>query len=166
MKINLGCGDRYASGWINVDHSGSPHQKDETVDLTGALPWPEQSVSYVYAGHVLEHLTLDVCTDLLGRLLRCARPGCEIMVVGPDVERAREMAVAGTLDVTLDSLIYGASRWPGDEHRWECNAQHVRRLLSDTGWSGVTELDITQVPALWPVADRRPRWQCAVLAHA
>ena len=52
MKINLGCGDRYEAGWVNVDHAAMPHPKDATVDLTGDLPWGLGTVEMVYAGHI------------------------------------------------------------------------------------------------------------------
>jgi hypothetical protein len=165
VKVNLGCGDRYAEGgWWNVDHAGSPHRKDETVDLRGDLPWSTSSITHVYAGHVLEHLTLDACHRLLAQLLHRMVPGGQIMVVGPDLFRAQAMAEAGTLDVTMDSLRYGADRWDGDRHLWECNPEIIIALLIDAGWTGIVEVGIENVPDFWPVADRRPLWQCAVSA--
>lgn len=164
MRINLGCGDQYAHGWINVDH-GSPHQKDLDVDLTGELPWPPNSVERVYAGHVLEHLTLSQCTGLLERLLSRMVPGGQLLVVGPDVERAQAMADAGTLlDITMDELRHGAGRWSGDVHHWECTPQAIISMLRATGWKEVSEVYMETVPADWPVAFRGPRWQCVVSA--
>jgi predicted SAM-dependent methyltransferase len=163
MKINLGAGDQYADGWHNVDH-GSPHRKDEDVDLTGPLPWAENSIDCIYAGHVLEHLTQEECVALLERLHPLMKPGGELMVVGPDVRIAEQMAQQGTLDVTLDSLKYGAGRWSGDVHRWECTSRGLQDLLETAGWQEVTELSINDVPAMWPVAYRGPQWQCAVHA--
>lgn len=165
MKINLGCGDRYANGWHNVDHAGSPHRKDATIDLTGPLPWPVGSLQLVYAGHLLEHLSLDECRFLLDRLRPCVAVDGGLMVVGPDLDRARTLAAAGVLDVSLESLQCGAHRWPGDEHQWECTPGVIVDLLTATGWQGIVEVPIGEVPAVWPVADRRPIWQCAVTAR-
>lgn len=163
MKLNLGCGDRYAPGWHNVDRADMPHRKDEAVDLrTADLPW--RNVTHAYAGHVLEHLFVDHVIVMLEALRGCMIDGGQLMVVGPDVVIAQGMAVSGTLDVTMDSLRYGASRWPGDEHRWECTGWVIERLLLVTGWKQVTRMGINAVPEFWPVADRRPQWQCAVSA--
>jgi predicted SAM-dependent methyltransferase len=168
VKINLGCGDRYVAGWVNVDHAGSPHRKDETVDLTGILPWKPGSITHVYAGHVLEHLTIQQALDLLERLHPLMASGGDIMVVGPDVGKAEAMVAAGTFDFsgghTLDSIKHGGHRWPGDEHRWECDAAILIDMLKETGWTDVAEIPIGDVPAFWPVADRRPAWQCAIHA--
>lgn len=163
MKINLGAGDRYAPGWVNVDHTACPHPVDERVDLRGPLPWT--GLTHVYAGHVLEHLYVGEVLGLLGRLRECMAPEGQLMVVGPDVLIAEGMAVAGTLDVSMESLINGGHRWIGDEHRWHCTTWDVMALLSATGWREVTQVGINQVPTLWPVADRGPQWQCAVSAR-
>lgn len=163
MRLNLGCGDRYADGWTNVDFE-SPHRKDETVDLTGELPWPNDSVDAVYAGHVLEHLPLADCYELLRRLEKIVKPGHAIMLVGPDVDRAARMVAAGEEmhGTSLEALRFGAGRWAGDVHRWECTEEQLIALLVDTEWGWVTPMDIDEVAITWPVADPRPRWQCAV----
>jgi len=177
MKINLGCGEQYADGWTNVDHAGSPYRVDATVDLTGELPWSVGALEYVYAGHVLEHLFLSDALDLLERLRELMTPGGRIMCVGPDIARATAMEAAGTLETwvdeagrslgsTLDLLIYGGQRWPGDEHRWACDADTLVAMLKETGWVDVAEVPISEVAPLWPVADRGPQWQCAVGAVA
>lgn len=171
MRLNLGCGDRYADGWVNVDHAGSPHRKDAEVDLTaGVLPWPAGSVTHVYAGHVLEHLSLETCHVLLSLLLPCMVPKGRIMVVGPDVPKAEVMIADGTFDFrwghTLESLRFGGNRWPGDAHLWDCSTALVADMLAECGWSEVVDVGIERVPTFWPVADRAPRWQCAVSARA
>ena len=163
MKINLGCGDRYAPGWHNVDWAGSPHRKDETVDLVGPLPWPDSSVQSIYVGHLLEHLTFMDCRLLLQRLHRCAMPTGTIMVVGPDLPTAYKMQEAGTLDVTIDSLLYGAERWPGDRHLWESSAETTAGLMRDGGWNPHRG-SVTEAATFWPVADARPQWQFALWA--
>jgi hypothetical protein len=158
--------DRYADGWVNVDWAGSPHRKDQEVDLTGELPWPENSIQTVYLGHILEHLTMPDCRLLLARLHYCAIPSGTIMVVGPDLPTAYRMAEEGTLDVTIDSLLYGAERWPGDRHLWSSSAFTVNEFLVDTGWSDIHDMSesMGEVAAYWPVADPRPKWQFALWA--
>ena len=126
MRVNLGCGEQYAPGWINVDHEGSPHKRDETVDLTGELPWNPGTLTHIYAGHLLEHLRTDQCVVLLERLLKCADLACTLMVVGPDVEIAARLQAEGhALEVPLDQLKYGGGRWVGDVHMWECTQRRL-----------------------------------------
>jgi hypothetical protein len=124
------------------------------------------NVQYAYAGHVLEHLRVGDALVLLERLHFSMAVGGELMVVGPDVVAAEAMLAGGqALGVSLESLKYGASRWPGDEHRWECAEQDVRIMLTRVGWTVSRRMNINEVPTMWPVADRRPQWQCAVSAR-
>jgi hypothetical protein len=165
IRLNLGSADRYVDGWVNVDHAACPHRKDVAVDLTGELPWSAWSVTEIYAGHVLEHLTFDDASALLNRLRFCMIPGGVIMVVGPDVDKAKEMIEVGTFDYTyhsLDTIRFGDDRWPGTKHQWDCTAELVAALLTISGWEDVTEVGIENVDAHWPVIDRAQLWQCAV----
>jgi predicted SAM-dependent methyltransferase len=170
VRLNIGCGDRYASDWHNVDHAGSPHRKDAEVDLRLDLPSEYESLTHVYAGHVLEHLTIEECRILLFQLHCRMTPSGQIMIVGPDLIKAEAMVRAGTFDFqwghTLDSLRYGGNRWPGDTHHWECDAEQVASMLERAGWKNVTDVGIEHIPEFWPVADRAPLWQCAVSAES
>lgn len=171
MRLNLGCGDRYVNGWINVDLPDMPHYADQRVDLTGQLPWPAHSLSHIYAGHVLEHLELGQAFSLVKRLLPLTQHNGVIMLVGPDIDLAEKMIAAGAglaemYGATLDSLKYGAGRWSGDVHHWECRQSILEDMLRDAGWSDIVSMDIWEAAHDWPVADPRPRWQCAVTATA
>lgn len=167
LSLNLGCGDRYVEGWTNVDF-GSPHRKDVTVDLTCKLPWEHGSVSRIYAGHLMEHITAVQGLRLLTRLLACADPaGCAMVLVGPDVEVAERMVADGTFDHgwgTLESIRYGAGRWAGDVHEWETTGPAIAELARLAGWPIVHAMTIAQLECGWPVADPGPQWQYAVRA--
>ena len=138
------------------------------ISVTGGTPWPYGSITHVYAGHVLEHLSIENCHYLLSALLPFMAPRGEIMVVGPDVPHAEAMIADGTFDFswghTLESIKFGGHRWPGDAHLWECSAQLVSDMLEECGWGFVADVGIADVPSFWPVADRAPQWQCAVFA--
>jgi len=56
QKLNLGCGVKHASGFINVDRS-QIFSPDECVDLE-VFPWPwaDNSIDHIIAKDVLEHL--------------------------------------------------------------------------------------------------------------
>lgn len=169
LSLNLGCGDRYADGWVNVDHPGCPHRQDQSVDLTGELPWEPGSVSRIYSGHMLEHITPEASGQLLKRLLSCADPaGCTMVLVGPDVVLAEQMVADGTFDHswgTLDMIKYGAGRWAGDVHLWGTTGPLVARLVRSAGWPVVHHYgSIVELEGGWPVADRAQLWQYAVRA--
>jgi predicted SAM-dependent methyltransferase len=64
MRLNLGCGNRKVSGWVNVDKVEACHP-DVVADLE-QLPWPwaDDSVEEVMLSHVLKHLGAETKTYL------------------------------------------------------------------------------------------------------
>ena len=93
LKLHLGCGSYTPEGWINIDGSWNalfskwptlryllrkmkiiPKKIAETEwhpdvlvhDVRKPLPFPNNSVNYIYASHLLEHLYLIEAKNLLG----------------------------------------------------------------------------------------------------
>jgi len=168
VKLNLGCGDRYVDGWVNVDNE-TPHRIDQRRDLRKGIPeeWAGQ-VTHIYAGHLFEHLTPYECERLASGLIVCAHTdGCVFVAVGPDIAVAEQMVKDGTFDFTyhsLDTLRHGAGRWSGDEHMWETTGPAVAKIIRDAGWPVVHVMTINQLEGGWPVADPTQLWQYAVRA--
>lgn len=84
-RIHLGCGRRRVAGWLNVDVAGS----DYDVDLgCGRLPWQSGSAAAVVSQQVVEHLELESeFLPLLQELRRVLRPGGELWIACPDMEK-------------------------------------------------------------------------------
>lgn len=70
IKLNLGCGSDYRSGYINADRM--PGNVDVLFDLnTPPYPFPANSVSEILMQHVLEHMHhIKPVMDELWRILR------------------------------------------------------------------------------------------------
>jgi predicted SAM-dependent methyltransferase len=111
-RVNLGCGPNAPAGWLNVDGSWnawlSNHRHIRTAlttlgllgkispgaqwnvqplvhDLTRPLPFKDNTVSAVYAAHVIEHLYLADAQRLMGECKRVLRSGGVIRLVVPDL---------------------------------------------------------------------------------
>lgn len=54
-KLNLGCGEDYRDGFVNVDINKDV-KTDKVVDIEIGLPFKDNSFDYVYSRHVIEHL--------------------------------------------------------------------------------------------------------------
>lgn len=166
-NINLGCGDRYAPDWWNVDVATMPFRVDEVVDLRGDLPWPDNSIVRAYAGHVLEHLYPSEAQALCYRLRQKMIHGGQFMVVGPECDLGDELLKNGPdeFGATIESLTLGGHRWPGDEHRWRSTITETAYILACAGWKTQQVMHMNDVVAEgWPVADPRPKWQFALKA--
>ena len=159
MRLNLGCGDHYADGWVNVDAFGGV--RADTYAQLGALPFPDGSAEFVYCGHVLEHIAPADLPAVLGEVRRVLAPGGLFCAVGPDCDRidpAREpdlwrMASAGHDGIGLN---------PHAPHLWSCTETlllaHVRAVFPTA-----RPVLVADVPQPWPVVARGEAWQCAVL---
>lgn len=56
IKLHIGCGATHFAGWENVDYAKHGPHVDTAFDLMADWPYEDNSVSAVYASHVLEHL--------------------------------------------------------------------------------------------------------------
>lgn len=150
---NVGCGEFYAEGWVNVD-TWAGHRIDVQGSIL-ALPIETASCVRVYAGHVLEHIEEEDVPAALAEIRRVLMPGGEAMLVGPDMARMR----AGSVEWEQNHA--GGRRWPGDEHRWHSSGARVRELAAGI-FAEVLVLPIGDVATdRWPLVSR-VWWQYAV----
>ena len=86
MKYNLGCGNDYKYGWINVDKYADA-RPDHVMDLE-VFPWsiPDDSADEVLLSHVLEHLGghSDVFLNVMKEIYRISKAGAKIVIRVPD----------------------------------------------------------------------------------
>jgi SAM-dependent methyltransferase len=93
LRVNVGAGLWYASGWKNLDHSAAWYTYprgvvDYEYDLTtfGRMPFANASVDLFYSEHVFEHFTNDCCRHIFRELRRSLKPGGGLRVVVPDAD--------------------------------------------------------------------------------
>ncbi|HBF33210.1 TPA: methyltransferase type 11 [Candidatus Sumerlaeota bacterium] len=88
--INLGCGSRFHSDWINIDCVA----QDPSVlvhDLSKGIPFGDNTCDVVYQSHVLEHLPRNAAKGMLQECRRVLRPGGILRVAVPDLEQVCRM---------------------------------------------------------------------------
>jgi len=80
-RLELGA-DVKRSGFLLMDlNLGSPYP----YDLTAGLPFPDASIDFIYAEHVLEHFDHGQVTMLLSECHRVMKPGATLSICVPDV---------------------------------------------------------------------------------
>ena len=86
MKLlNLGCGKRIHSDWINIDFV-STRKEIIQHNLLDGIPLTDKSVDVVYHSHVLEHFSKKDGEKFLTECYRVLNEGGIIRVVVPDLE--------------------------------------------------------------------------------
>jgi predicted SAM-dependent methyltransferase len=158
IKLNLGCGENVKAGWINVDLFKT--NADLRLDLREPLPFPDNSIAFIYSEHVFEHLAYPCIHDSMGwtletpgapseaaQLLRESRrvlsSGGVFSVGVPDAERAvslytrRELESWGPpwVDTPMHFLNYVFRQ--GREHKYAYDEETLARLLVGAGFVDV-----------------------------
>lgn len=84
-KINLGCGQKFHTEWINVDYK-SNNYRVIAHDLGAGIPFESNSCDVIYHSHLLEHFSKSDAPVFLKDCLRALKPDGIIRVVVPDLE--------------------------------------------------------------------------------
>ena len=86
VRLNIGAGNRWFSGWPRVDHD-PVDAPDGRLDVTRApLPYADGSVAAIYCSHMLDHLNLRDGSAFLRECRRVIAPGAPIRVVVCDLD--------------------------------------------------------------------------------
>lgn len=122
-RLHFGCGKRRVPGWLNVDVRGS----DLDVDLSsGALPFEDAQFDVAVAQQFIEHLDLESeLAPLLDELARVVRPGGDLWVSCPDMERVCQSYLADGGDALLRDR---QMRWP-DFSLGDVPARHMVNVV-------------------------------------
>ena len=97
LRLNLGCGRNIKPGWINVD-SYKRANIDLVCDLTVDFPFQEDSCSYIYSEHFIEHLDWFDGKELLGKCYRSLQCGGTFRVVFPNFQKVFRAYIEGDLE--------------------------------------------------------------------
>ena len=82
IRINLGCGNDYKKGWVNVDFNKEV-KADVYVDFTKKLPFKENYADLVLLDNVLEHIEPEKYFFFLEELHRICKKGAIIHIYVP-----------------------------------------------------------------------------------
>ncbi len=147
--LNLGCGDDYRVGMINVD--GNLLRRPELwMDLRNPLPFPSCSVHFVYCSHTLEHLYPDEALQLLCEIRRVLAPDQGILRLAvPSFEHALQIAEgrARSLWPRESASRYGQAinyLFCDGQHRYGYSACSLADALTSAGFGNVTVLSARQ----------------------
>lgn len=173
MMLNLGCGPfRAPDPWWNVDVTDRGSiDPDQVIDPDRPLPYRDESCERVYLGHVLEHVPWCQIPRLLGEVHRVLWSDGDLLVVGPDVERAIRYWHDGdhryNWQLVIESLEGAHSsqpdgEWDGGRHHWNCTEARLVEALEGAGFTTTPVPVDDQAPFDgWPLVSYMPH-QAAV----
>jgi hypothetical protein len=86
LRLNLGCGRNIKTGWVNVDFAERENKLDIVCDLSKEFPFEENSCSYIYSEHFIEHLEWSDGRTLIENCFKSLQDGGAFRIVFPDFE--------------------------------------------------------------------------------
>jgi predicted SAM-dependent methyltransferase len=86
-RLNWGCGDHVAAGWINSDVKQGA-EVDLVADIKAGLPLASDCLDYAVSVHALPELSYPELVPALRELRRVLKPGGVLRLVLPDLDRA------------------------------------------------------------------------------
>lgn len=140
-KLHLGCGPITPDGWINLDGSWNAwfakHPRLRGIlktfrlapanafdvswspnvivhDVKKGLPFENNSLSAIYASHLLEHLYFEDAKRVLGECYRVLEPGGVLRMVVPDLRAFIMEYVAEISQKTIGEPSSGEEYYPAD----------------------------------------------------
>ena len=82
-KLQIGAGPNNLPGWLNTDIE--PQQGQAFLDAMKPFPIPDNSLNYVYAEQVIEHLPFEGGMVMLRSSYRALVPGGKLRIATPDL---------------------------------------------------------------------------------
>lgn len=84
-KLHIGCGKCILPQWLNTDIN--PYTDDVLFfDITKPFPFIDASFKYIFAEHVVEHITFDEFLSTLREIFRVLMPGGVFRIATPALE--------------------------------------------------------------------------------
>ena len=163
MKVNLGCGNSYIEGWVNVD-SNAAVRADVYMEAFEFVRAHGAEVDELYMGHFLEHLLPASASALLALIANELPEGARVSAVVPDMRAIFAAYAAGEISNLELNDRYVYSYEQPSHHVWCHDAGSLAAVFDDAGYRDVQPIDpLTWEPVFWKDGPDS-RWQCGVRA--
>lgn len=179
LVLHVGCGPPEESNlhprfrgaeWRELRLDIDPRVLPDIVgDMTNMDGIPAASVDAVWSSHNIEHVFAHQVSDVFGEFLRVLRPGGQVLITTPDLQRAAERIASGRLEdplyeseagpISALDIVYGHGReisrgFHFMAHRTGYTARSLDRRLREAGFDDVRVRRERAELALWAEAVR------------
>ena len=170
LRLNVGCGEYPMRFWINLD--AQPECPAQIHAVVPPIPYEDESLLEIYAGHFLEHLTQEDGRAFLSECFRCLKPGGKLGIVVPDTREVMRRYLEGA----IDAVEYPCSTWwpvadldavctmflyssvQESPHQWSYDMDSLSRAMAGAGFRNLQEIDRYRDPRI----PRGAWYQCGI----
>jgi predicted SAM-dependent methyltransferase len=126
-------------------------------DVTHSLPFPDESIDFIFCSHFLEHLTKLQGRTVLRESCRVLRRGSVARIAVPDLEVAIDLHARRQTERMLDEFFYRPEPGRLTQHRYLYDFPLLHDALEDAGFVDIERRAYRQghVPDL-DLLDNRP----------
>jgi len=139
VRLNLGCGNDYRAGWVNVDMHAS-HKVDMVSDVTWLKEIADQTCVEILAQDVLEHISRPRASTALLEWNRVLQPSGWLTVRVPSLVHLLGLLThPARQDIPaqkeLIQCLYGTQGYDGDFHLNGYTAMTLQHDLAQAGFA-------------------------------
>lgn len=152
IKLNIGSGKTHLiNGYTNVDFMDDP-KIDVKHDLRKPLPFKDNSVTHIYASHIIEHFWWKDTEKVLTDWLRVLKKGGGIDIWTVDFDKLIYAYFNHEPDRFEDVMkginwrLFSKQEPKGNEHHSIFNKRFLAHMLNKVGFSQVVVLDENDYP--------------------
>ena len=157
IKLNLGCDNFKLGGFINIDINPKVHP-DICMNLLDLdKKFEANSVDFIFAGHVLEHLPYEQSLDVLKKCYRILKSNRIILIIVPDYTKCSDLDIG-----TAERVILGQG-----SHEILFDSKRLGSMLSASNFVYNQQLqDLKKIPYMLVSNIRDPKpdpWQTSFM---
>jgi predicted SAM-dependent methyltransferase len=134
IKLNLGCRNRSIDGFEGMDIDSHPGV-DHIGDVSDLSRFENESVSEIYASHILEHFGIHKTLPVLREWNRVLEPMGKLYVAVPDFARCVELYGMCGLNDWIVRFLMGDQEYKTAYHYDLFDEERLSRLLREAGFS-------------------------------
>ena len=129
-KLQLGAGGNAVVGWLNSDIA--PSGEEIYLDAASRYPFADGSFHYIFAEHVIEHISWEAGVRMLQECYRVLAKGGKIRIITPDLSRFLTL-LNGQIDAEARQFLSAKSRAEAVPTTAVQNAYVFNREFSEYG---------------------------------
>jgi len=136
MKLHIGCGKKYLPGYKHLDVIDYKHV-DYVCDARHLVMIENETVSEIYACHILEHVERNEVPEVLREWNRVMKSGGTIRIAVPDFGAVVEEYLENRDLKCFQGLLYGGQTYDYNFHHVAFDEGVLQTRLEEAGFCGV-----------------------------